>query len=117
MIPSDEYRVENFPRIINEKHFNRLHRLLEGQNILIGGGSDPKNLQIDFTLVDEPHLASPLMQEEVFGPILPVYGFDAISEAESFIKKYPKPLALYLLPRMLPWKSRSSEIFRSAADV
>lgn len=99
MIPSDEYRVENFPRIINEKHFNRLHRLLEGQNILIGGGSDPKNLQIDFTLVDEPHLASPLMQEEVFGPILPVYGFDAISEAESFIKKYPKPLALYLFTK------------------
>ena len=86
MIPSDEYRVENFPRIINEKHFNRLHRLLEGQNILIGGGSDPKNLQIDFTLVDEPHLASLPMQEEVFGPILPVYGFDAISEAESFIR-------------------------------
>ena len=96
MLPSDEYKAANFPRIINEKHFNRLRRLLEGQSILMGGGMDSERLQMDLTLVDEPNLDSLLMQEEIFGPILPVFTFDAISEAERFIKKYPKPLALYL---------------------
>lgn len=96
MLPSDKYKAANFPRIINEKHFNRLRRLLEGQMILMGGGMDPESLQMDFTLVDEPNLDSPLMQEEIFGPILPVFTFVQISEAESFIKTYPKPLALYL---------------------
>jgi aldehyde dehydrogenase (NAD+) len=96
MLPDREYRAKNFPRIINEKHFSRLQQLLEGQKILMGADLYPDNLQMGITLVDEPDLSSLLMQEEIFGPILPVIGFGAISEAIDFIKQRSKPLALYL---------------------
>lgn len=73
---------------------------METQDILIGGNTYPDTLQIEFTLVNEPDTESSLMQEEIFGPVLPVIGFDDINEAVNFVKSRPKPLALYLLQKI-----------------
>ena len=99
MIPDTKYKRENFPKIINKKHFDRIRQLMETQDILIGGNTYPDTLQIEFTLVNEPDTESSLMQEEIFGPVLPVIGFDDINEAVNFVKSRPKPLALYLFTK------------------
>lgn len=86
----------DYPRIINQKHFDRLTALLEGTTIYHGGKSDPETLTIEPTIVLDPDLESELMQEEIFGPILPVITYQETGEAVNFIRSKEKPLALYL---------------------
>lgn len=87
------------PHIINEKHYRRLCALLEGQTVLLGGSCDNALRRITPTLLDEPALDCPVMEEEIFGPILPVISFDELEECISLIRSRPKPLALYLFTR------------------
>lgn len=86
----------DYPRIINEKNFIRLKSLLEGENIIYGGRFDKKTLKIEPTIIDISDLNCSIMQEEIFGPILPIISFDEIEEVIEFVKKREKPLALYL---------------------
>lgn len=83
-----------YPKIINSKHEQRLMGLLENQNILCGG--QLKDHRISFTLVDEPQKDSLLMQEEIFGPILPICTVTSLDEAINWIQTHEKPLACYL---------------------
>lgn len=87
---------ESYPKIINEKHFKRIKQLIEGEEILIGGAVEEDSLQIAPTVLNHVSPKSPVMQEEIFGPVLPVLEFENIQEAEQFVRKRPKPLALYL---------------------
>jgi len=87
--------MESFPKIINEKHFNRLVRLMENEDILLGGNADPSALKIEPTLADHVNWDSPLMQGEIFGPILPIMEFDDLAEVILEVNQHPKPLALY----------------------
>lgn len=89
---------EPYPKIINEKHFNRLNGLMRGGNILAGGETNDRG-QIAPTILDGVTAQSPIMQEEIFGPILPVLTFDELDEAIAFIRSREKPLALYLFTR------------------
>lgn len=86
----------DFPRIINEKHFLRLSSYLQDGKILYGGTTDIQDRYISPTLLDEPPFESPVMQDEIFGPILPIYGYQDLGQVIEFIQKRPKPLALYL---------------------
>ncbi|MCL2161698.1 MAG: aldehyde dehydrogenase [Betaproteobacteria bacterium] len=86
----------DYPKIINEKHFNRLQGLLEGETIVLGGGSAPTSLKIEPTLLDNVAWDSPVMGEEIFGPILPVLAYTAPDEAAQLINARPKPLAMYV---------------------
>ncbi|MBQ3077475.1 MAG: aldehyde dehydrogenase family protein [Clostridia bacterium] len=85
------------PHIVNEKHAERLKGLLDGQRLLCGGRW--QGLTLSPTLVDEPDPASPLMQEEIFGPILPVLTVNGREEATAFLRARPAPLACYLFGR------------------
>lgn len=96
MLPDDSYFKETYPKIINQKHFERLMGLLEGQRVLTGGKAYPNTRQISLALVDAPDPDSPLMQEEIFGPILPILEVQSLEEAIAFVKSRPHPLALYL---------------------
>lgn len=87
---------KDLPCIINEKHFSRLCKLLEGQNIRYGGQFDPESRKIEPTILTEVKENSMLMQEEIFGPLLPILTYEKLEEAIAFIKKREKPLALYL---------------------
>lgn len=90
---------ENYPKIINEKHFRRICKLMEGEELFTGGIVDAETLQIAPTVLDHVKPESPVMQEEIFGPILPVLEFEHLQEAEQFIRQRSKPLALYLFTR------------------
>ncbi len=92
---TDATKNENFPKIINEKHFNRLLALMEGEKVIIGGNSSRATMQIAPTILDHISWNSPVMQEEIFGPILPVLEFDCIEDIIPQINARPKPLALY----------------------
>jgi aldehyde dehydrogenase (NAD+) len=86
----------DYTRIVNTKHLNRLIALLDNQSILYGGQSDTKDCYLSPTLVDEPELSSALMQDEIFGPILPIISYQFEAEIEAIIARYEKPLALYV---------------------
>lgn len=86
-------------RIINEKHFNRLKGLLEGQHVVFGGQCDDKLMRIAPTLLEDTDPDSPIMQEEIFGPILPMLTYRSFDEALSFIRGREKPLALYIFSK------------------
>lgn len=94
---TDPLSNPDYPKIINEKHFHRLTSLLEGTHILAGG--QWADGRIAPTLVDGVSGDAPLMQEEIFGPILPVLTFDDLEEVLDFVSARPKPLALYLFTR------------------
>ena len=85
----------DYPRIVNEKHFDRLKQFLSSGNIICGGQTDRHDLYIAPTLLDGLSWEDPVMQEEIFGPLLPVITYDDLTGAVSTIKKLPRPLALY----------------------
>ncbi len=92
------YFNESYPKIINDKHYSRLQALLEGQeNIRICGDDiqNPNTRQISPRLVMNPNPQSDLMQEEIFGPILPILEYENLDEAMTFVRNRPRPLALY----------------------
>lgn len=86
----------DYGKIINEKHFNRLRGLIDSQKVVLGGESSADTLQIAPTVMDRVTWEDPVMQEEIFGPILPILTFDLFEEIYSLLVGKPKPLALYL---------------------
>ncbi len=92
--PGGDYA--NMPTIISEKHYRRVKGLLEGQAILLGGETDDARRFIAPTLLDETDPESPIMQEEIFGPVLPMLTYANLDDAIAFIRSRPKPLAFYL---------------------
>ena len=86
----------DYPRIINQKHFERLLGLLKGEKIVMGGGSNLETLQIEPTLLDDVGWETPIMEEEIFGPVLPVLTYSSMEEVVKIINNRPKPLAAYL---------------------
>ncbi|MBQ6696986.1 MAG: aldehyde dehydrogenase [Lachnospiraceae bacterium] len=86
----------NYGKIINEKHFERISGLIAPEKVLIGGQCNPQTLQIAPTVLNNVTPEDAVMQEEIFGPLLPVLTYQTIEEAEAFIQKREKPLALYL---------------------
>ncbi|HIR27328.1 MAG TPA: aldehyde dehydrogenase [Candidatus Choladousia intestinigallinarum] len=90
---------ENYGKIINEKHFNRLLGLMKSGKIYLGGEASRETLQIAPTVLVDVKPSDPVMQEEIFGPILPVLTFRDIREVITFVQHREKPLALYLFTR------------------
>lgn len=87
---------DNYGKIINNVHFNRLLSLIDCTKVIHGGNSSPESLQIEPTILDGVIPTDAIMQQEIFGPLLPILTFDEISEVEQFVSSRPKPLALYL---------------------
>ncbi|CAB1083137.1 Aldehyde dehydrogenase (EC [Olavius algarvensis Delta 1 endosymbiont] len=92
---ADPQQSADYPRIVNEKHFRRLTEMMQGGNIIAGGQVESQNLYIAPTIVDDVEWDDPLMQAEIFGPILPVLVYDHLSDAISKVNNLPKPLAFY----------------------
>jgi aldehyde dehydrogenase (NAD+) len=90
---------KDFGRIANLRHFNRLVSYLPQGRIVCGGEYDESDLFIAPTIMTDVDPASPLMQEEIFGPILPVLEFGELDEVMSMLRDRPKPLALYLFTK------------------
>ena len=102
----DAIHSEDYPRIVNDKHFQRLLRLMNHGEILAGGKSDASLRAIEPTVIGNVAWNDPIMQEEIFGPLLPVLEFEDINEVISAVNSKPKPLSLYLFTRNNETKER-----------
>lgn len=87
---------EDFARIVNLKNWRRQVSLMENQYVLYGGQHNEDELYVAPTLLDEPMAESAVMQEEIFGPILPIITYENKTELHKIISRYEKPLSLYL---------------------
>ena len=86
---------EDYARIINQRHFDRLDQLMASGRILFGGDRDRKNLYIGPTLIDNIQRDDAIMRDEIFGPLLPIMTFNDLTDAINTVQSFPKPLALY----------------------
>jgi aldehyde dehydrogenase (NAD+) len=93
---TDPQTSAEYGRIINERHFDRLAGLLGSGRIVVGGGNDRTDKYIAPTVLADVDPKSPVMREEIFGPILPIVTVDGLDEAIAFINDRDKPLALYV---------------------
>ncbi len=95
----DPQRSPDYGRIINARHLGRLNGYLSDGRVVHGGQVDPAERYLAPTLIEDAPLDSPLMREEIFGPILPIVPVDGIDEAVGFVNARPTPLALYVFSR------------------
>lgn len=91
----------NIPVIVNDRHFKRLMNTIDaskakGAKVFMGGNGDMNSRFIEPTVLDDVSWDSPIMEQEIFGPILPVIEYDNLDDVLDIIKQRPKPLALYL---------------------
>ena len=93
----DALQNPDWPRMVNEKHFARVLGLIEGETVFCGGRGE--NGRIEPTILTDVTERSPVMNEEIFGPVLPVIAYDTLEEAIAFVNAREKPLALYLFTR------------------
>jgi aldehyde dehydrogenase (NAD+) len=90
---------DHFARVINPANVERLAALMAKADIYHGGVTAPESCFVSPTIVNNVHPGDPIMQEEIFGPILPVIEFDTIDEVYAIIEKNPNPLAAYIFTR------------------
>ena len=93
---SDASLSYDYGRIINQQQFDRLAAYLKQGNILIGGNTNREQLYIEPTIMDQVSITSPIMNEEIFGPILPIISFSNRTEAKAIIAQHKNPLAFYV---------------------
>lgn len=86
----------NYGKIINEKQFDRLVNYLTQGNVLYGGRTDKSKLFIEPTILDEVNMDAAVMQDEIFGPVLPILSFNSKEEALQIINAHKNPLAFYV---------------------
>ncbi|WP_438434773.1 aldehyde dehydrogenase [Gorillibacterium sp. sgz500922] len=93
---SDPLRHPDLTRIVNERHFRRLVSYLDEGRVVFGGGYDEATRAMELTVLEAMDADSAVMQDEIFGPILPVLTYRDLNEALAGIRSRPKPLSLYL---------------------
>lgn len=87
---------EAYGKLINQKHFDKVLSLIDSKKVVFGGGYDSESLKIEPTVIDNVTFDDDIMQDEIFGPILPVVTFDTIDDAERYVTSNPHPLAFYV---------------------
>ena len=93
---SDPHASDSYARIVSDRHFSRLAGLMKSGTAVIGGESDASDKFIAPTVLTDVSLDSPIMQEEIFGPILPVISVSNSDEAIRYVTAHDHPLALYV---------------------
>ncbi len=96
---SDTAASTDYTRIVNRRHTERISGLMAGHEVAFGGGSDPERCYVEPTVLRDVSPDAPIMQEEIFGPVLPVLPVSSVDEAIGFVNGREKPLALYLFSR------------------
>ena len=112
MYGKDQEESPYFPRIVNQQAFDRLEKLMQDGNIRFGGKTNRETRYISPTIIYEVGHEHPIMQEEIFGPLLPVMTFEHISEVEEFLNRNEKPLAFYYFGK----KSKAKETVRKTTS-
>lgn len=112
MYGKDVLHNDEYPKMINEKHFDRVLGLKREVRTVFGGGSDRASLKIEPTILDQVTWESPVMQEEIFGPLLPVLTFYDLQEAIRMVNARPRPLALYFFTKD---SKREAEVLKNVS--
>ncbi|MGD1947745.1 MAG: aldehyde dehydrogenase [Croceivirga sp.] len=99
----------HFARIATKNQYERLKKMVQDDHVIWGGQYNDQDQYIAPTLVDNPPMESEIMQDEIFGPVLPIYTYVDESEIASFISKYDKPLALYVFSKQKSFQKRMFE--------
>ncbi len=99
MYGDDAAASDSYGRIVNERHFDRLTALMEGQNVAFGGNADRASRFIAPTVLTDVDADSAIMQEEIFGPLLPIMRAADLDAAIGFIRDGDKPLAAYIFTK------------------
>ncbi|MGD9605472.1 MAG: aldehyde dehydrogenase family protein [Bacilli bacterium] len=94
----DPLKTSDYPKMITKRHFDRMVSLLENQKLTFGGRFSPESLKIEPTVL-VTDINNPFMQEEIFGPVLPIIPYDEESEIDNIIAHSPNPLALYVFSK------------------
>jgi aldehyde dehydrogenase (NAD+) len=105
----DPQRSPDYGRIVSRRHFDRVVAYLGCGSIAHGGQHDAADLYLAPTVLRDVPLDSPAMQEEIFGPVLPVLEFDRLDDVLAELRRRPKPLALYLFTRCRGTQARVLE--------
>ena len=92
----DPQKSDSFARIINTRHHQRLMGLIDGKKVFFGGKGDEKDLYIEPTVLENVAWTDKVMEDEIFGPILPVMAYDSLDKVISVVQKREKALALYV---------------------
>jgi aldehyde dehydrogenase (NAD+) len=92
----DPKQSPDYGRVINRRNFDRLATFLDNGTVVAGGQSDPDELYIAPTVLVDVPLGSPIMQDEVFGPVLPVLEIDSVDKVIDWVNDRPRPLGLYV---------------------
>lgn len=87
---------KNYGKIISKKHYDRITGLIDPQKTVLGGKSDPQTLKIEPTIMDNVSWEDAVMQEEIFGPVLPILEYKSLEDAADKINSMDSPLALYI---------------------
>ena len=90
---------DEYPRIISDGHFDRISLMIDEKHVVFGGDSNKRKRYIAPTFIDLDSTDHSIMDEEIFGPILPIFSFENIDEVKSLIKNKEKPLALYIFSK------------------
>ncbi len=93
---NDPINCDQMVKIVNKKHFDRLKSLIREEKVLLGGKYNNDTLKIEPTIIDVKTKNSKIMQEEIFGPILPIITYKNIDEVIEYINDHEKPLACYI---------------------
>jgi aldehyde dehydrogenase (NAD+) len=92
----DPKQSPDYGRVINQRNFDRLAAFLDNGTVAVGGESDPEERYIAPTVLVDVPVESPIMQDEVFGPVLPVLEIDSIEAVIDWVNERPRPLGLYV---------------------
>ncbi len=98
----DPSKSPDYGRIINDAHFQRLLQLLDQASVAHGGRYHEKNRYIEPTLIDHARFTDAIMQEEIFGPLLPILTYNDLESLTEQLQKMPSPLALYIFTKDKP---------------
>ncbi|MCC5928008.1 MAG: aldehyde dehydrogenase family protein [Cyclobacteriaceae bacterium] len=100
-IKKSDYHIDNdnYVQIINEQHFDRLVSLINAHNVYHGGAYNKTDRTIEPTLLTKVHLDDEIMEDEIFGPLLPIIVYEDIDEILEYVNSKPKPLACYIFTR------------------
>lgn len=99
MLGDKPLESKEYPRMVNRKHYDRVMNLMKDGIAVTGGYGNPETLQIAPTVLDGVRLDSAVMQEEIFGPVLPVLTFKKRDDLLGILRRFEKPLACYLFTR------------------
>ncbi len=111
---ADVSKSPDYGRIVSSRHFDRLVKLMgSSHQILEGGQTDPQQKFIAPTLLGGVTRQDPVMQEEIFGPLLPVFEYDQLDEAIQWVNSGPKPLALYFFSNN---KSKQQRVLKEVSS-